>query len=65
MSRKRGKKSIFFNSGGSSRMTTFKRRPLMAKYFLHADSQFLQMWQILVAIITLYTAILTPFHPVE
>ena len=62
MSRKRGKKSIFFNSGGSSRMTTFKRRPLMAKYILHADSQFLQIWQILVAIITLYTAILTPFH---
>ena len=43
-------------------MSTFRRRPLMARYFLHADSQFLQMWQILVAIITLYTAILTPFH---
>ena len=62
ISRKRGKKSIFFKSGGNSRMSTFRRRPLMARYFLHADSQFLQMWQILVAIITLYTAILTPFH---
>ena len=62
ISRKRDKKSIFFSSGPMSRMSTFKRRPLMAKYFLHADSQFLQMWKIWVAIITLYTAILTPFH---